>query len=201
MWATAFGAAVLALSSIACESDSPPVSKTASYRPSTYRTPSATRTAVLAAHARVRDAVASLDPGTATARGDHRFDAELRPPTRERVAESVEILDRVLDDLDEVRYGPMDPQVDADYAVVRARAEMARLDLGTLKIVERNASWSVGVALRSVVSLMESPDLDDVARQKALVARLKAMPEFFEESRRVIKFARRVDTEIAIDAI
>lgn len=163
-----------------------------------YFDPSLARASVESAFLQWSNANAVLDPGAATARGDHRTDRSLEPPTRERVASVVDTLRGAKNDLNAYwsEQAQADAQADHDLIVGRIDADLIAFD--QLRIHERDLAWSAGVAHRALTSIEEAPDLTDPERVAALSARMRALPAYFSGVREVCRMPWHVQIEHAV---
>jgi hypothetical protein len=163
-----------------------------------YFDPGLARASVDAAHQQWRNANATIDPGAATARGDHRFDHELEAPTRERVAAFVDSLRHAKADLEQYWSDEIRGDSAADRMLILRRIDSDLIAFDQLRLHERDLAWSTQVALRALLSLEESPDLASETRGTALVSRMRALPKYFQGVRDTSRLPWQVQAELAV---
>lgn len=166
-------------------------------QPRKFADPSLARASVDAVCQHWRNASAALDPGAATARGDHRFDAELEPPTEDRVRHHVEAMRRSKEDLAEYWSDRVATDVDADRRLIEGRIDAELLLFETLRVHERDLAWSAEVAMRALSSLEQCPDLPAADRGAAFVARARKLPAYLEGVRKTARNPWQTQAEVA----
>lgn len=166
-----------------------------------WRDPSISRASIDSAWMRWRNAISALDPGGATARGDHRFDSLLEPPVRSRVAFSVGLLKQAREELTSLASLNLAPEVEADRLLLLHRVNADLVLLDAAKAPARDLLWSVRNVARALASLEMSPDLNDADRVAALTARLGAVRSYFAGVRETAQSPSQLHCEQALEAI
>lgn len=164
-----------------------------------YRDPGAARGSVETAYHQWRNAMSSIDPGAATARGDHRVDAQLEPCNSQLLKRAGEWLHRAKDDLLAIDGVDLVPEAAADRSLLLARIESDLLMLEKIRPFDRDPLWTLQIISRALTSLENSPDMAPGDRTAALTSRVQAIPEYLSHSRKVVTAPSQVHAEIATE--
>ncbi|MFN0206543.1 MAG: DUF885 family protein [Planctomycetota bacterium] len=168
-------------------------------QPKPHRDPRIAKGSVESAYLLWRNAAASIDPASATERGDRRFDTQLSPVTRELVTSCIESLQRSREMLVEIDNFDLSPDARADRDLLLGRVDADLLNLTKIKPFERQPLWIVENLARAISSLEFAPQLSNEARLEALAGRLAAMPAYLETARRGSRLPSQVHCELALE--
>jgi uncharacterized protein (DUF885 family) len=138
----------------------------------------------------------AMNPETATALGDHRYDARLNDYTLDGVQRNLERERRYLARLDEIDVAELGAINAVDYRILRSRIESAIFALEVLREHEWNPlQYNVGSAIYGLLEREFAP-LDERLRNAA--QRLRALPAALEAAKANLSNSPRVHTETAI---
>lgn len=164
-----------------------------------YRDPGSSRGSVETAYHQWRNAMGSIDPGAATARGDHRFDTQLEPCSKELLSRVRELLQRAKADLVAIEGVALTPEADADRELMLGRVEADLFLVERLRPFERDPLWTLQIVSRALASLENAPGLPAADRADAFVKRLNAIPAYLMNSRNVAISPSQVHATIATE--
>ncbi|MBI3819363.1 MAG: DUF885 family protein [Planctomycetes bacterium] len=166
-----------------------------------WRDPVASGGSVETALVEWRDAAGAMDPGAATARGDHRFDSQLDPTTPQFIARVRELLNRAKQDLDALEGIDLSPNAAADRALLLLRVEADLLAIDKIRPFERDPLWTLQIVSRALTSIENCPDLAPAERIAAFTNRLAGIPAYLQQSRAGMYSPSQVHAETALELV
>lgn len=137
-----------------------------------------------------------LSPETATALGDHRYDARLSDYSLAGIKREREMTTKYLADLKRINARKLSPQNSVDYRILREQLESRLFAIDTLREHEWNPlNYNVGNSIYSLVAREFAPLPERLASVKG---RLASIPAVVAAAKANLKNPPRVYTETAI---